>query len=200
MQTLNAEPYEVKDHRAILRKQWTPFFHELAKVSKFAAETLATCEEIQVNQTSIKFLFDSWDTAQGVKWNMVVQRATINALDAVGVSGIQEVIYDSCREYPPQPLINDYNPDRTEVTPRHKLLKYAYSEMLKRPEWQRFRLMVLNQAKWRCSRCKDVNSQLHVHHRRYIKYKLPWEYSMGNMECLCEACHAKRHPNKGGAQ
>ena len=72
--------------------------------------------------------------------------------------------------------------------------KESYLERLKKPEWQKKRLEVLNYANWRCQLCGDKKTSLHVHHSYYTKGKQPWQYPTGSMICLCENCHLKMHP------
>jgi hypothetical protein len=65
----------------------------------------------------------------------------------------------------------------------------SYALLLKRPEWQKKRLEILNDRGWACESCDDTESTLHVHHRAYIKGRKPWEYDEDQLEVLCEACH-----------
>jgi len=69
----------------------------------------------------------------------------------------------------------------------------SYSDLLKDPRWQRKRLEVFEAAKWKCQRCGAGDKQLHVHHRKYIAGRKPWEYPMDRLLCLCENCHNKAH-------
>jgi hypothetical protein len=75
-------------------------------------------------------------------------------------------------------------------------MKMTYSEQLKRPEWQRRRLEVLNAANWECQQCNDNESMLHVHHKRYVKGRMAWDYVLGDFEALCETCHSEAHETK----
>jgi hypothetical protein len=75
-------------------------------------------------------------------------------------------------------------------------MKMSYSEQLKRPEWQKKRLEVLNAAGWKCQQCTDAQSMLHVHHKRYVKGRMAWDYVLGDFEALCEACHSEAHETK----
>jgi hypothetical protein len=69
----------------------------------------------------------------------------------------------------------------------------SYHELLKRPEWQRKRLEVMDRADFKCSRCSSHDKTLNVHHRFYLKGRKPWEYPDDVFVCLCEACHIKWH-------
>lgn len=68
-----------------------------------------------------------------------------------------------------------------------------FHDQYKHPNWQRVRLEALEAAEFRCQRCGDDESQLHVHHRQYFKDRLIWEYSLSELEVLCDACHAEAH-------
>ena len=40
---------------------------------------------------------------------------------------------------------------------------------------------------------KDKNQTLHVHHKKYIKGKMPWEYEDSDLISLCNLCHSNLH-------
>lgn len=71
--------------------------------------------------------------------------------------------------------------------------KLTYSEQLKHPNWQRKRLEMLEVANFECSCCGDKEKTLHVHHRRYIKGRMAWEYEGHELAVLCEDCHKDEH-------
>jgi hypothetical protein len=58
--------------------------------------------------------------------------------------------------------------------------------------WQKFRLKRLQLANWRCESCSST-STLHIHHKRYIRGRKPWEYSMSDTKVLCDDCHKQVH-------
>lgn len=68
-----------------------------------------------------------------------------------------------------------------------------YIELLKRPEWQKKRLEVLEHAVWRCQLCGRKDMELHVHHSYYTKGKKPWQYPLGSMVALCKKHHSWLH-------
>jgi hypothetical protein len=68
-----------------------------------------------------------------------------------------------------------------------------YAEMLKKPQWQKRRLQMLEAAGWKCVECGAEEQQLHVHHKRYIAGAKPWEYEDKDLVVLCERCHEKAH-------
>jgi len=68
--------------------------------------------------------------------------------------------------------------------------KMTYSEQLKHPKWQKRRLEILNRAGFRCESCEESEKTLHVHHKRYHKGAMAWEYADDELVALCEDCHA----------
>ena len=68
-----------------------------------------------------------------------------------------------------------------------------YAELLKKPQWQKRRLRMLEAAGWKCVECGAEEQQLHVHHKRYIAGAKPWEYGDEDLAVLCEQCHEKAH-------
>ncbi len=72
----------------------------------------------------------------------------------------------------------------------------TYREQLLHPNWQRKRLEALQKAEFHCERCSDGDNTLHVHHKRYVKGRLAWEYELGELAVLCEACHEEEHQDQ----
>lgn len=69
---------------------------------------------------------------------------------------------------------------------------YRYSDLLKTDSWLNKRSQILNRCKGVCERCgKSRASQ--VHHRYYLKTKLPWEYPDDALVALCSKCHLIQH-------
>jgi hypothetical protein len=68
-----------------------------------------------------------------------------------------------------------------------------YSAQYKDPRWQKKRLEILERDRFQCSRCKDKDSTLHVHHIGYIKGKKVWDYRDNQLATLCESCHEEIH-------
>lgn len=64
-----------------------------------------------------------------------------------------------------------------------------YSELLKHPKWQKKRLEILEKDKFKCQLCKDEETTLHVHHKKYKPNLKPWEYDSEDLITLCEDCH-----------
>ena len=66
---------------------------------------------------------------------------------------------------------------------------WDYKELLKHPKWQRKRLEIMERAEFACEFCRDDETCLHIHHKKYISGRKPWEYDNSNFICLCEVCH-----------
>ncbi|MCT4665305.1 MAG: HNH endonuclease [Flavobacteriales bacterium] len=64
-----------------------------------------------------------------------------------------------------------------------------------RKEWIEFRENVIESDGYNCVRCGRSKNEviLQVHHKIYLKGKLPWEYGTVNCETLCKGCHAAEH-------
>lgn len=71
--------------------------------------------------------------------------------------------------------------------------KLTYAEQLRHPLWQRKRLEVLEGAQWMCQSCFANDQTLHVHHKRYVKGRMAWEYTVSELAALCEPCHQEAH-------
>lgn len=67
--------------------------------------------------------------------------------------------------------------------------KETYSELLRNPLWQKKRLEILERESFTCQLCSDKETELHIHHKKYIRGKLPWEYENDNFQVLCKHCH-----------
>jgi hypothetical protein len=67
----------------------------------------------------------------------------------------------------------------------------TYAQKLKDPRWQKRRLHILEQRGWKCERCRDDRTTLHVHHKKYRGQ--PWEALDHDLEVLCEPCHSGKH-------
>lgn len=65
----------------------------------------------------------------------------------------------------------------------------SYAEQLRHPNWQKKRLEILSRDDFHCQLCFDGESPLHVHHKRYIKGRKPWEYDSRDLVTVCENCH-----------
>lgn len=72
----------------------------------------------------------------------------------------------------------------------------TYLEQLQHPKWQRRRLEMLDGAGYECTQCGDTETQLHVHHRRYVKGRMAWEYENWELAVLCKNCHDREHASR----
>lgn len=68
-----------------------------------------------------------------------------------------------------------------------------FKNQYKHPLWQKLRLQVLEGYGYKCCRCGDTETQLHVHHPFYRKGAMIWEYTPYELECLCDSCHTQEH-------
>lgn len=73
-----------------------------------------------------------------------------------------------------------------------------YREQLLHPNWQRKRLEILAAADFKCRDCGSGENTLHVHHLRYRRGAMAWEYENSDLVALCEECHAERHFHADG--
>lgn len=67
----------------------------------------------------------------------------------------------------------------------------TYQELLEDPRWQEKRLRVFERDGFRCKRCGDDRTQLHIHHFYYRRELMPWEYPSDALITLCKLCHRK---------
>lgn len=65
----------------------------------------------------------------------------------------------------------------------------SYADLLKDPRWQKKRLKIFQRDDFTCQMCKSKENTLAVHHKKYIKGKLPWEYDGKDLITFCEDCH-----------
>jgi hypothetical protein len=68
-----------------------------------------------------------------------------------------------------------------------------FSDQYKHPKWQKKRLEMLEAAQFECSSCGDKESQLHVHHKHYVKGRKVWDYESWEFAVLCDKCHKEAH-------
>ena len=73
----------------------------------------------------------------------------------------------------------------------------TYAEKLKDPKWSEFRHEVLSFYGDECTSCGGNDTTLgdgiHVHHKRYIRDREPWEYDMDDVTVICGTCHKEIH-------
>ena len=71
-----------------------------------------------------------------------------------------------------------------------------YQEQLRDPKWKKLAKELKEKAQWQCEQCKSVEDVLHVHHKKYIKGRLAWEYHPSLLQVLCKYCHESIHRDK----
>lgn len=67
--------------------------------------------------------------------------------------------------------------------------RVPYWELLRRPEWQRKRLEIMQRDGFKCVECGEKERTLNVHHCYYTKGAMPWDYPGEALRTLCEPCH-----------
>ena len=64
--------------------------------------------------------------------------------------------------------------------------------LLKGKRWERFRKMILDRDRWRCTVCGSAR-RLEVHHLNGRKDEAA-TFDPGNVQTLCRQCHFAAHP------
>jgi hypothetical protein len=77
-----------------------------------------------------------------------------------------------------------------------QMAKLTFAEQIKHPNWQRKRLEVMEDAGFECESCGTNEVTLNVHHKRYIKGRMYWDYERTDLSCLCEDCHKQEHASR----
>lgn len=68
-----------------------------------------------------------------------------------------------------------------------------YKDQYKHPKWQKKRLEILERDGFKCTKCGDKETTLHVHHIYYKKDNKVWEYPDDCLITLCADCHNDWH-------
>lgn len=71
-----------------------------------------------------------------------------------------------------------------------------FKDQYRSPLWQKKRLECLDSADYQCQRCFNKEAQLHVHHKQYVKGRMIWDYTIGELLVLCDECHETTHHEK----
>jgi hypothetical protein len=66
----------------------------------------------------------------------------------------------------------------------------TYVEQLRDPRWLARRAEILDRDGV-CRGCRDEGPGLEVHHKRYSRGKLAWEYPPSDLVTLCRRCHER---------
>lgn len=67
---------------------------------------------------------------------------------------------------------------------------------VERQQWKTFRAEMIERDGGHCARCSRSDADgatLHVHHKTYVKGRMPWQYNYNECELLCAGCHAAEH-------
>lgn len=82
------------------------------------------------------------------------------------------------------------------------MAKISYKDQLRKPEWQKKRLEIMQRDNFTCQICLDNEETLQVHHKSYDKDKKAWEYGNDRLTTLCETCHKEltEHLKKNGTE
>ena len=67
-----------------------------------------------------------------------------------------------------------------------------YEHLLKDERWKLFRLRVMSERGCSCEYCGSTET-IQIHHTKYVKGRLPWEYDINDMRVLCKKCHQRIH-------
>lgn len=73
-----------------------------------------------------------------------------------------------------------------------------YAGILRMPEWQRIRKLIMRRDGGKCVNCGSKKS-LNVHHKQYHadmssgKLLEPWKYKLKYLVTLCRTCHSLGH-------
>lgn len=70
--------------------------------------------------------------------------------------------------------------------------KSPYKEQLLDRRWRMFREFAIYARGGKCENCGS-KKKLVIHHPRYFSGYNAWDYSVRDVVCLCDTCHAKVH-------
>ena len=71
------------------------------------------------------------------------------------------------------------------------------------PQWRKKRELILRRDGYRCQECRRygrITQANTVHHIKHLEDRPDLALVSSNLVSLCRACHAKAHPEKGGAR
>jgi 5-methylcytosine-specific restriction endonuclease McrA len=69
----------------------------------------------------------------------------------------------------------------------------SYEDQLKTDEWKNKRLDIVERDNYTCYLCGYHGLLVNVHHLRYIRGKMAWEYPDNLLITLCRGCHKTVH-------
>lgn len=86
---------------------------------------------------------------------------------------------------------NNFLDDVNFIEPLNKMTpkkeKQSYKDLLKKPQWQRKRLEIMNRDNFTCKYCGDDQNELQIHHLKYTG--MPWEAKDEDLKTSCCHCH-----------
>ena len=68
----------------------------------------------------------------------------------------------------------------------------SYKDQLKDKRWKKLANKIRKRDNYTCQKCGS-HKHLQVHHKKYIKGRLAWEYDESNLVTLCSECHKEIH-------
>lgn len=71
----------------------------------------------------------------------------------------------------------------------------SYESLLKSSQWQEKRKQILARDHCDCQNCGEHSESNHVHHKFYLRKKMPWDYPDDALITLCQSCHYQEHKN-----
>lgn len=83
-----------------------------------------------------------------------------------------------------------------ELVKEKKISEINYSDLLQCFEWKVKRFKILFRDNFECQKCNHKSENNHVHHKYYLKNKLPWDIEDGALITLCESCHYQTHKSE----
>jgi len=87
-------------------------------------------------------------------------------------------------------------PALPDILKLKKPSEIEYGDLLMSREWKFKRFTILCRDRFNCLNCGVNSPSNHVHHKYYLKNKLPWDIQDKALETLCHSCHTKKHLNK----
>jgi len=77
-----------------------------------------------------------------------------------------------------------------KIIPKKNFINY--NDQLKDKRWKKLANKIRKRDNYTCQLCRS-HEHLQVHHKKYIKGRLAWEYDEENLITLCSECHKKVH-------
>ena len=74
-------------------------------------------------------------------------------------------------------------------------------EFYRSPKWLHKRDLILRRDGYRCQECKrygHITQATTVHHILHLEDRPDLALTSSNLVSLCQACHNRKHPEKGG--